>query len=64
MQEVGPYVYEEKWERVNVSWSADQSEVSYNLKKSYHYRPDLSTGSLDDPLVLPNVPMFVSECPY
>ena len=28
MQEVGPYVWEERWQREEVAWSEDQEEVS------------------------------------
>ena len=59
VQEIGPYVYEEKWVRENVSWSQDETQVSFRMRKTYHHRPDLSQGSLSDPVILPNVPMFV-----
>ena len=60
VQEVGPFVYEEKWVREDVEWSEDDSEVSFRMRRTYHYRPDLSKGSLTDEVILPNVPMFVS----
>ena len=28
------------------------------MRRTYHHRPDLSVGSLDDQITLPNVPMF------
>ena len=31
------------------------------MRRTYHHRPDLSAGSLEDPVILPNVPMFVSR---
>jgi len=58
LEEVGPFVYEEKWERVGVEWFDDETEVSYSYKKSYFFRQDLSSGSLTDVVILPNVPMF------
>jgi len=58
VQEIGPYVYEEVWEREDVEWSEDGSEVDFRMKRTYHYRPDKSSGSLTDPVILPNVPMF------
>ena len=60
--EVGPYVYEEEWEKVNVTWGEEGNNVKYQLKKIYRFRQDLS-GKLQesDRLTLPNVPMFVSE---
>jgi len=58
VQEIGPYVFEEKWKRDDVEWTQDEEEVSFRMKKTYHHRPDLSKGSLSDPVILPNVPMF------
>ena len=59
--EVGPYVYEEEWEKVNVTWEDEGEHVKYRLKKVFRFRQDLS-GQLQesDRLTLPNVPMFVS----
>ena len=60
VEEVGPFVYEEKWFREDVQWSEDDSEVSFRMRRTYHHRPDLSKGALTDEVILPNVPMFVS----
>ena len=60
VEEVGPFVYEDKWVREGVQWSEDNSVVSYRMRRTYHHRPDLSSGSLTDEVILPNVPMFVS----
>ena len=60
VEEVGPFVYEEKWVREGVEWSEDNSVVSYRMRRTYHHRPDLSRGALTDEVILPNVPMFVS----
>lgn len=58
LTELGPYVYEEKWEREGVAWTNDDKQVKFRMKRTYFFRPDLTTGSLDDPVTLPNVPMF------
>jgi len=58
VEEVGPFVYEEKWVREDVQWSEDDSEVSFRMRRTYHHRPDLSKGALTDEVILPNVPMF------
>merc|ERR1712042_206210 len=57
--EVGPYVYEEKWEREGVAWGNDDKQVNFRMKRSYFFRPDLTSGSLEDLVTLPNVPMLV-----
>jgi len=58
--EMGPYTYEEQWNKVNVKWSQNGTRVSYQLKKTYNFRRDLSAGPETDRVTLPNVPMFAS----
>jgi len=58
LEELGPYTYEEKWERIGVEWFDRDDKVKFRMKRSYKYRPDLSQGSLADKVVLPNVPLF------
>ncbi|CAH0548831.1 unnamed protein product [Brassicogethes aeneus] len=58
VEEVGPYVYEEILERVNVQFH-DNDTVSYQEKRSYKFRPELSLGrKQSDQLVVPNVPLI------
>jgi len=57
--EMGPYTWEETWEKVGVSWS-DQESVKYSIKKTYRFRRDLSIGGVEDRITLPNVPLFAS----
>ena len=59
VEELGPYVYDERWQREGVAWLNGDTEVKFRMKRSYYFRPDLTTGSLDDVVTLPNVPMFV-----
>ena len=61
LAELGPYVYEETWEREGVAWTNDDKQVKFRMKRTYFFRPDLTTGSLEDLVTLPNVPMFVSK---
>lgn len=58
VEELGPYVYEEIWQREGVAWSNGDLQVKFRMKRTYFFRPDLTTGSLDDVVTLPNVPMF------
>jgi len=58
LQEIGPYVYEEKWQRENVVWSNEDLEVRFQMKRTYFFREDLTKGSPDDVVIIPNVPMF------
>lgn len=58
LEEVGPYTYQQRWTREGVVWSEDGRTIRSRMKKTYFLRPDLTKGSLEDELVLPNVPMF------
>ena len=61
LSEVGPYIYEEKWNKVGVEWSENGDVVRYKLKKTFIFRQDLSSPRTeDDRVTLPNVPLFVS----
>ena len=76
LAEMGPYVYEEEWHKVNenlyyanpsdcvkvgVSWSEVGDRVRYRLKKIYRFRPDLSGGRTEmDHVTIPNVPLLAS----
>jgi len=58
--EMGPYTWEETWEKVGVSWGEDGTTVKYSIKKTFRFRRDLSIGGEDDLITLPNVPLFAS----
>ncbi|XP_018328053.1 scavenger receptor class B member 1-like [Agrilus planipennis] len=57
VQDVGPFVYEETLEKVNVRFHQD-STVSYQEKRSYKFRPDLSSRKTTSILTVPNLPML------
>ena len=58
--EVGPYVYRQKMEKVNVSFSPDEPSVTYKVAKQYYFAPELSCPecSEDDYVIVPNIPLF------
>ena len=39
--QVGPYIYEEKWDKVEVDWRNDT--VTYRLRKFYKYEQQMLT---------------------
>ncbi|XP_066255655.1 scavenger receptor class B member 1 isoform X1 [Euwallacea similis] len=57
LDELGPYVYVEKWEKKNITFH-DNETVSFNQEKIYHFDESLSAGSEDDVVVVPNIPML------
>lgn len=57
LEELGPYVYMQHWEKVEVKFN-DNDTVSYRVKKRFVFSPELSVGSEEDLVVVPNVPML------
>lgn len=47
-------------ERVNVKFDDDGNTVSYQEKRSYEFRPDLSKGRQSDQVTVPNLALMVS----
>nr|CAI5846185.1 unnamed protein product [Callosobruchus analis] len=53
VEELGPYVYEESTEKVDIEFYDDK--VSFRLKKDYEFRPELSKGRQSDQVTFPNL---------
>lgn len=61
LQEVGPYVFREEREKVNVTFSDDGNKVAYNQVRRWFFDPEMSGNcSLDDEVYHLNVPLIVS----
>jgi len=58
VQEVGPYVYREQREKVDITFNEDQSEVSYNEKIWFFFEPSMSKGSDADIVSNYNLPFI------
>ncbi|XP_052868749.1 protein croquemort-like [Anopheles cruzii] len=52
--EMGPYTFSEVHERVNLMWNTNNT-VTYNQRRTWHFVPELSNGSLDDSITNLNV---------
>lgn len=59
-EEIGPFVFEEIHERVNLKYADDDNEVAFNQIKTWWFRPDLSAGKLTDKIVSLNPISLVS----
>ncbi|KDR20477.1 Scavenger receptor class B member 1 [Zootermopsis nevadensis] len=57
LDELGPYVYEEVWEKVNLRIN-DNNTITFNQRKTFKFVPELSVGDLEDVVVVPNIPML------
>jgi hypothetical protein len=49
----------ETWEKVNLTFH-ENGTLTYNQRKVYRFDRELSAGSEDDVVVVPNIPMLVS----
>ncbi|XP_076255610.1 epithelial membrane protein isoform X1 [Rhynchophorus ferrugineus] len=57
VDELGPYVYVQKWEKKNLTFN-DNGTVTFLPEKIYQFDESLSVGSEDDVVVVPNIPML------
>uniref|UniRef100_A0A2M4BKE1 Scavenger receptor class B member 1 n=1 Tax=Anopheles marajoara TaxID=58244 RepID=A0A2M4BKE1_9DIPT len=57
LDELGPYVYVQTWEKVNIKENPNGT-ISYNQKRVYIFNEDLSGGMEDDVVIVPNIPML------
>lgn len=57
LNELGPYVYVETWEKVAVAFN-DNGTVSFQQKKVFRFDPEQSVGDIEDMVVVPNIPML------
>uniref|UniRef100_A0A182SL24 Scavenger receptor class B member 1 n=1 Tax=Anopheles maculatus TaxID=74869 RepID=A0A182SL24_9DIPT len=57
LDELGPYVYVQTWEKVNIKENPNGT-ISYNQKRMYIFNEDLSGGLEDDVVIVPNIPML------
>jgi len=57
LDELGPYVYIETWEKVNLSFN-DNGTVTFQQQKIFRFDPEQSVGDESDMVVVPNIPML------
>jgi len=53
LEQVGPYVFTEQHEKVNITWNSNGT-VSYRQIRTWHFLPELSNGTLDDEVTILN----------
>lgn len=53
--EMGPYVFREEHQKLNVTWNPNNNTVSYWQRRTWYFEPELSHGSLDDVITSVNV---------
>ena len=58
--ERGPFVFYETREKHVIDFDNDSNIIRYNDQKTFYFKPELSVGSLDDPVNVVNVPLVAS----
>lgn len=61
VQQLGPYVFTEKPDKVNITWHPENSTVSFMKKSRFYFDAEKSKGSLDDNVTSLNVVALVSQ---
>lgn len=51
------HVCSETWEKVDIVEN-ENGTLSYNLKKTFVFNDEMSAGSEDDVVIVPNIPML------
>jgi len=59
VDELGPYVYLEKWEKKNIRFH-ENGTLTFNQEKIYTFDESQSAGPEDDVVVVPNIPMLAA----
>ncbi|XP_068142956.1 LOW QUALITY PROTEIN: protein peste-like [Drosophila tropicalis] len=54
LEQVGPYRFSEKPDKVDINWHPDNSSVSYRKRSFYYFDAEGSNGSLDDEIITLN----------
>lgn len=57
VDEIGPYIYRETWEKKNIVFH-DNGTLTFNQEKIYRFDEEASAGMEDDVVVVPNIPML------
>lgn len=63
LEELGPYRFTERPEKVDIVWHDENATVSYRKKSVYFFDEEGSNGSLDDVISSINVVALVSTHP-
>ncbi|CAH4032356.1 unnamed protein product [Pieris brassicae] len=56
LQDIGPYVYSQQLERVNIKFEGDK--LTYQERNNFQYLPEMSAGPHFDQVFVPNLPLI------
>jgi len=60
LEELGPYVFLNNWEKSDIEWTDNDESIEYNQFRYFKFLPRESNGQLRDNVIIPNIPMIVS----
>lgn len=55
---MGPYVYRTDLHQTHLSISDDEDHIAFMSQRYYYFAPELTFGSEEDVIVMPNVPLL------
>ncbi|CAL8137069.1 unnamed protein product [Orchesella dallaii] len=56
VEELGPYVYQQKRVKTDIEVNEENDSVFYRQPIYYHFRPDMTNGTLEDVISMVNLP--------
>ncbi len=58
LEEVGPYAYRQVLTKEDVTFSQGGDAVRYTAKRIFQFAPEISNGTEEDLVVVPNIPLL------
>jgi len=58
VEKIGPYTYTQRIHKPDPVFSSSGEWVTFSESKSYFFSPELSEGTEEDVIVMPNIPLF------
>ncbi|KFB44704.1 AGAP008179-PA-like protein [Anopheles sinensis] len=60
LEQIGPYTFLERHERVNLEWSEDEELLTFQQKRIWHYVPEKSVGDYENDRVVTISPVLLT----
>uniref|UniRef100_A0AAG5DB36 Scavenger receptor class B n=1 Tax=Anopheles atroparvus TaxID=41427 RepID=A0AAG5DB36_ANOAO len=60
LEQIGPYVFRERHERVNLEWSDEEDLLTFQQRRIWHYVPERSVGDYENDRVITISPVLLT----
>ena len=58
LEEVGPYAYRQVLTKEDIEFRQEGESVRYTAKRIFQFAPEISNGTEDDLVIVPNIPLL------